>query len=212
MNLFQALYGQPPPIVLMYHLRLSLVHDVDHALLNCDELLQHLKKNLETATNQMKQATDKKRREVVIQEVDMVFLKLQSHHQLTVFNHAHPKLSSRSFGLYQVIQKVGDVACKLQLPEGRRIHLVFHVSLFKKFIGDSATSTELPIINDEWVIVLEPESIIGTRWVKQDGKFIVDTEKRLQQLNLYFRDNSTNSSSNINLTATFYACQSQKHS
>lgn len=49
---------------------------------------------------------------------------------------------------------------------------MFHVSLFKKYIGDSpTTSTELPPIGEEGVVILEPDSIVGTRLVEQGGKF-----------------------------------------
>ena len=65
------------------------------------------------------------------------------------------------------------MAYKLQLPEGVRIHLVFHVSLLKKYMGDVYdTHTNLPPVSDEGEIILEPEAILDHRWVKQGGKFL----------------------------------------
>ncbi|KAA8524549.1 hypothetical protein F0562_010972 [Nyssa sinensis] len=64
MTPFQALCGRLPPSIPTYNDGLSLVHEVDQQLLNHDELLQHLKANLERSVNRMKQLADHKRRDV----------------------------------------------------------------------------------------------------------------------------------------------------
>lgn len=62
------------------------------------------------------------------------------------------------------------------MPEGARIHPVFHVSLLKKFIGEHTdVNPELPPVTDEGALVLEPEKVIDTRWVKQRKKFIEES-------------------------------------
>ena len=74
---------------------------------------------------------------------------------------------------------------KLRLPEGVRIHPVFHVSLLKKYVGtEPGVTTDLPTVTEEGAVVLEPERIINTRWVKQSGKFIEESLLQWRRLPL----------------------------
>jgi hypothetical protein len=76
----------------------------------------------------MKSQADKHRVERVFQPGDWVYMKLQPYVQSSVAARSNKKLSFRFYGPYKVIQRVGEVAYKLELPEGSRIHPVLHVS------------------------------------------------------------------------------------
>ena len=82
-------------------------------------------------------------------------------------------MASRFYGPYQIEEKVEKVAYKLKLPEGSRIRPIFHVSLLKRQVGETkATSTELPPLTDDGEIIMEPEAILDTRWVKKGSSFV----------------------------------------
>jgi len=176
MTPFQALYGRPPPSISNYQVGASSVNEVDQTMVSRNTILQQLKINLHAAVNRMKQMADSKRRDVDFQVGDLVFLKIHPYCQQTVSRRPYQKLASRFYGPYKIEEKVGKVAYKLQLLAGARLHLVFHVSLLKRQVGESNTSSsELPPINDDDEIVLEPEAILDTRWVRKGSSFIEES-------------------------------------
>ena len=63
-----------------------------------------------------------------------------------------------------MICKIGKVAYEFQLPQGSKIHNIFHVSCLKKALGQQVTvMEELPPTDDEGHLVLHPEAIIDTK-------------------------------------------------
>ncbi|WMV57745.1 hypothetical protein MTR67_051130 [Solanum verrucosum] len=57
------------------------------------------------------------------------------------------KLSPRYAGLYKILKRVGKVAYELELPaELAVVHLVFHISLLKKCVGDPASIVPLECV------------------------------------------------------------------
>ena len=74
------------------------------------------------------------------------------------------KLLPKYYGPYNVLQKIGTMANKLELPASSQVHPVFHVSCLKKVIGENLpVQTILPELDEEGKIILEPEAVMETR-------------------------------------------------
>lgn len=113
---FQIIYGKPPPSILAYISGSSSVEACDSSLSSRDAMLALLKKNLLKAQARMKSYADKHRRQVLFDVGSWVFVKLQPYRQTSLAGSKYCKLSKRFYEPYQVLAKVGPVACKLDLP------------------------------------------------------------------------------------------------
>jgi hypothetical protein len=118
----------------------------------------------------MKQQADQHRSERSFEVGDWVFLRLQPYKQMSLKQAKKDnKLSPKYYGPYKVLQKIGTMAYKLELPASSRVHPVFHVSCLKKVIGDKIpVQTIFPELDEEGKIILEPEAITDTR-IRQLG-------------------------------------------
>jgi len=80
---------------------------------------------------------------------------------------------SKYFGPYKVLEKIGSVAYKLELPQGSLIHSVFHISQLKPFIADyTPVYDELPVITDLIAAATTPEAILDRCLVKKGNTTI----------------------------------------
>ena len=79
------------------------------------------------------------------------------------------KLAFKYFGPYRILEKIGAVAYKLDLPSHSLIHPVFHVSQLKKVTGNHPVLTSLPDTNFELQI---PERILQSRLIRHSTKVV----------------------------------------
>jgi len=71
--------------------------------------------------------------------------------------------------------------CRLQVttPDHAQIHPVFHVSLLKPYHSTAGQTVlhqiELPLVTDDGVVILEPQTILDTRWIKHGGHLVEES-------------------------------------
>lgn len=128
MSPFEAVYGRPPPTLLDYTVGTSKVAAVKNLLTERDQLMKKLRSNLEKARQRMKLQVDKHRTEKVLSVGDWVYVRLQSYRQTSVAPRRSPKLAPRYYGPFRIEERIVQVAYRVRLPYGAKIHNVFHVS------------------------------------------------------------------------------------
>jgi len=156
MSPFYALYGYHPLSFanVMFGASKALIAKI--WIQESQDILRALKDNMATAQNQQKLYADRSRVERQFELGDLVYLRLQPHRQLSLKQKVAEKLKPRFYGPYRVIRRIGQVAYELELPQGSKIHNVFHVSCLKKALGQQVTVTdELPPTDDEGHLVLQ---------------------------------------------------------
>jgi hypothetical protein len=134
MSPFQALYGYEPDLGAMPAPEDAM--DLPAMLAHRQAQLDILKTNLAAARNRMKLKADRHRSEKEFSVGDKVLLKLQPYVQQSVICRRYPKLAFKYFGPYEILERVGKVAYKLQLRPGSSVHPVFHVSQIKEHRPD----------------------------------------------------------------------------
>jgi transposase InsO family protein len=166
---FEVVYGRAPPQMLPYQAGSNRVAAVDRQFRDRDEFLAEIKERLLQAQVLMKRTHDKQHRELKFTVGDWVWLRLNHRAAASVHRAAasvrqgdKSKLGAKYFGPYRVLDCIGDVSYKLQLPPQARIHNVFHVSFLKKFQGDlpSVPPALPPIVRGR--IVPVPDKIVRT--------------------------------------------------
>jgi len=91
-----------------------------------------IRENLRVAQTRQKSYADNRRRELVFEEGDYVYLKVSPMRSVKSFN-LKGKLAPRYVGPFKILKRRGEVAYQLELPDSLSgVHDVFHVSQLKK--------------------------------------------------------------------------------
>jgi hypothetical protein len=161
MSPFRALYNYDPLSFVEISFGDSKAPMVQDWVQQSQDILRELKDHLQRAQNQQKAQADKHGVEHTFEVGDLVYLRLQPYRQDSIKRRRAKNLQPCFFGPYRVSRKIRVMAYELELPQGSRIHNVFHVSYLKRAIGQHITPIEiLPPMDEEGKLVLILEEIL----------------------------------------------------
>ncbi|GJW87266.1 putative reverse transcriptase domain-containing protein [Tanacetum coccineum] len=135
------------------------------------EKIVQIKQRMQAARDRQKSYADLKRKPMEFQVGDKVMLKVSPWKGVIRFG-KRGKLNPRYVGPFKVLEKVGSVAYKLELPEElSRVHNTFHVSNLKKCYADEPLAVPLDGLHfdDKLQFVEEPIEIMDreVKWLKR---------------------------------------------
>jgi hypothetical protein len=165
---FKDLYGVDSVIAAVPSGALTDNTDVAITLDERQHFSDLLKEQLARAQNRMKTQADMKRSPRQFQVGEQVLLKLQPYVQSLVVRRPCPKLALKYFGPYSVLERIGEVAYRLDLRTHSQVHHVFHVSQLKAYTPDhTLVFSELPAAPQLDLADLKPESVLDRRLTKK---------------------------------------------
>nr|GFC39102.1 putative reverse transcriptase domain-containing protein [Tanacetum cinerariifolium] len=135
------------------------------------EKIVQIKQRMQVARNRQKSYADLKRKLMKFQVGDKVMLKASPWKGVVRFGKRR-KLNPMYVRVFKVLEKVGVVAYKLELPEElSRVHNIFHVSNLKNCHVNEPLAVPLDGLhfNDKLHFVEEPVEIVDreVKWLKR---------------------------------------------
>ncbi|KAI3797918.1 hypothetical protein L1987_33182 [Smallanthus sonchifolius] len=165
---FEALYGRKCRSPICWN-------EIGEAQITGPELIQETSDkiiqicdNIRTARSQQKSYADKRRKPLEFQVGDLVLLKVSPWKGVIRFG-KKGKLSPRYVGPFKILESIGKVAYKLDLPPSLgNMHPTFHVSNLKKCLTDEDLHIPLDDVHiDETMHFVERPVEIIDREIKQ---------------------------------------------
>ncbi|KAJ7971418.1 Ty3/gypsy retrotransposon protein [Quillaja saponaria] len=174
---FEIVYGRAPSTLLSYIPRATQVDYVEIELKARDLILKELKELLQSSQNRMKKIYDAHHTDRTF-EVGCGGFCVSSAPTIPSNNCSNEEKSevvSTFLWAIEVTKRVGAVAYKLKLPEGSKVHHVFHVSCLKKVMGvNIQVQSNLPnVLEEADKISATPQVVLNHRIRKRRKEFLI---------------------------------------
>ncbi|OIT19855.1 hypothetical protein A4A49_55317, partial [Nicotiana attenuata] len=160
----------------------SAIEEVDRSLLTREFKLQLLKHHLQRAQQRMTAQANKHRSDRQFKVGDWVYLKIQPYRQVTLSSSHFSKLSTKYYGSYQILQKIGPVAYQLSLPPQLLLHPTFHVSQLKLCQNLPTNISHPPVLDISSPYCPNPLKIFDRRMVQKGNKAVTQVLIQWDQL------------------------------
>ena len=129
---FEALYGRKCRTPLFWNQMGETDVFGPDVLRDAEEQVRMIRDNLRVAQSRQKTYANTRRRELVFEIGNYVYLKVSPMRSVRTFN-MKGKLAPRYIGPFKILERRGEVAYQLELPESLSgVHDVFHVSQLNK--------------------------------------------------------------------------------
>jgi hypothetical protein len=159
----RVVYSRDPPSIRSYEPDDTRVAAVAQEMEERAAFLDDVRYRLQQAQESQKRAYDQHHRKVVYQVGDWAFLRLRQRSAVSLSRTPTGKLKPRYVGPYRVQEVINEAAVRLQLPEGVRLHDVFHVGVLKKFVGTPPAEPPVLPATLNGAVVSAPGRILAGR-------------------------------------------------
>jgi len=163
----------PAPSLLSYIPGTARVESVGQQLEARDTLLKQARLKLSQPQNRMKHLYDKGHKERKFQKGDLVYVRLHPYRQQTIARRLNIKLAAKFYGPYKVLERIGEVAYRLELPQGSKVHPVYHVSSLKKQWGSNSASSTILLEAPQDIPELVPQAVLDVKGKNQKREVLV---------------------------------------
>ncbi len=131
---FMMMYGENPPTPLTVGIPGTPMTEADQVVSRITEVLRQAKMALSAAQSRAKVYADAKRMETSFEVNDLVLLSTKNLKLKVQKTKRDTKLLPKFIGPLRVLERIGRVAYRLEMPPRWKVHDVFHVSLLRKYV------------------------------------------------------------------------------
>jgi hypothetical protein len=159
---FQVVYGHHPPSLPPYQIGHAHTDTVEAMLADREAFLGEVRSRLLQAQEYARNYYDQGHHNLEFNVGDWVWLCLLHRPIQSILLGRRHKLSPKFACPYKILERIGNVAYRLGLPAGARIHDVFHIGVLKPFHGTPPGSVPPLHPLQHGRVLSEPEKVLGS--------------------------------------------------